>query len=346
MVLLKSSWTEKYKFPKSLHVPGLDCSLLSITWHGHRKRCTFFTGDRNCHLTFLRFSIEASLPESGDLQIKMEKLTSEDWLCDDFTYGVDTYNTGNADHLDIFARRLKALNQIHRGYTVTWAQSKKQLNRLTSQLQNTTKNDKYTDKRDDKDTGYDKLEAELQSTFDQFDKEHFNDIYNDETVCADNCNKGEFSKTATKSPPQYHLELIWGDKKDRLARHTLQSYFGGQQLKDHKILSKLGTGLSVIDNKKKILMVGLLVNHKQGKRKQKGTLTTSPLEVVDMDIGYSESNSPGGHKYVLVLVDKCTSNTFVYELHGTSTVDVVEALWNVFYQCWWIPTHHPMRLWS
>ena len=49
-----------------------------------------------------------------------------------------------------------------------------------------------------------------------------------------------------------------------------------------------------------------------------------------MDIGYGESNSPGGHKYVLVLIDKCTSNTFVYGMHGTSGADCVEALWKFF----------------
>ena len=85
--------------PKSLHVPGLDCSLLSITRHGQRKGCTFFTGDGNWHLTFPRFSIEAPLPENGDLQIEMEDLTSEDWLCDDFIYGVDTHENDHADHL-------------------------------------------------------------------------------------------------------------------------------------------------------------------------------------------------------------------------------------------------------
>ena len=111
-----------------------------------------------------------------------------------------------------------------------------------------------------------------------------------------------------------------------MTRHTLQSYFGGRQLKDYKLLSKLGTGLSIIDSKNEIPTVGSLVNHKQGKRKRKGTPATSPLEVVGMDIGYGESNSPGGHKYVLVLVDKCTSNTFVYGMHGTSGADVVEAL--------------------
>ena len=49
-----------------------------------------------------------------------------------------------------------------------------------------------------------------------------------------------------------------------------------------------------------------------------------------MDIGYGESNSPGSHKYVLVLVDKCTSNTFVYRMHCISRADVVEVLWKFF----------------
>ena len=40
----------------------------------------------------------------------MEELTIEDWLCDDFTYGVDTHETEHADHLDVFACRLNALN--------------------------------------------------------------------------------------------------------------------------------------------------------------------------------------------------------------------------------------------
>ena len=49
----------------------------------------------------------------------MEQLTSEDWLSADFTYGVDNNDTDRADHLDVFARCLKTLNQIHRGRAVT-----------------------------------------------------------------------------------------------------------------------------------------------------------------------------------------------------------------------------------
>ena len=176
---------------------------------------------------------------------------------------------------------------------MTRAQSKKQLDCLTTYLQSTTKHDSCNDKRNDEDTDYDKLENELQSAFDRFDEKHLEDISDDDTVCADNRENVEFTKIDTKPPPQYHLESSQGNKKDRLTRHTLQSYFGGRQLKDYKILADLGTGLSVIDNKNEIPTVGSLVNHKRGKRKQKGTPTTSPLEVVRMDIGYGESNSPG-----------------------------------------------------
>ena len=130
---------------------------------------------------------------------------------------------------------------------------------------------------------------------------------------------------------------------DQLTRHTLQSYFDGQQLKDYKILSELGTGMSMIDNKNEIPTVGSFVNHKRGKHKRKDTPVTLPLEVVGMDIGYCKPNSPGCHKYVLilvlvlVLVDKCTFNMFVYEMHGISGVDVGEALWKFFIEAGWFP---------
>ena len=102
--------------------------------------------------------------------------------------------------------------------------------------------------------------TELQSAFDRFDENHLEDISDDDTVCAGNREDEAFTKADTKPPPQYHLESSRGAVKDRLTRHTLQSYFGGRQLKDYKILSKLGTGLSVIDNKNEIPTVGSLVN--------------------------------------------------------------------------------------
>ena len=49
-----------------------------------------------------------------------------------------------------------------------------------------------------------------------------------------------------------------------------------------------------------------------------------------MDIGYSDGTSYSESKYVLVLVEQCTTNSFVYGMQGSSGVDVCEALWNFF----------------
>ena len=84
---------------------------------------------------------------------------------------------------------------------MTWAQSKKQLDCLTSQLQSATKHNSCNDKQDDEDTDYDKLENELQSAFNRFDEEHLEDISDDDTVCANNREDEEFTKTDTKPPP-------------------------------------------------------------------------------------------------------------------------------------------------
>ena len=73
-----------------------------------------------------------------------------------------------------------------------------------------------------------------------------------------------------------------------------------------------------------------LVNRKRGKRRRKGSKPTIPLEVIGMDIGYREGTSYGGSKYVLVLVDQCTSNSFTYGIQGASGADVCEALWKFF----------------
>ena len=99
---------------------------------------------------------------------------------------------------------------------------------------------------------------------------------------------------------------------------------------DYSLLSKLGTGLTVIDDDCDIPTIGELVNRKRGKRRRKGSKATVPLEVVGMDIGYGEGTAYGGSKYVLVLVDQCTSNSFVYGMQGSSGADVCEALWKFF----------------
>ena len=103
-----------------------------------------------------------------------------------------------------------------------------------------------------------------------------------------------FKKQKRAPPPQYHLESNGGDVKDRLIAFQLQFNFGGCQLRDYNLLSKLGTGLSVVDNDQDIPTVGELVNCKHGKRQRKGSkATVVPLEVVGIDIGYDDGASYG-----------------------------------------------------
>ena len=49
-----------------------------------------------------------------------------------------------------------------------------------------------------------------------------------------------------------------------------------------------------------------------------------------MDIAYGDGIAVGGSKYVLPLVDFCTSQSFVYGMKGCSGSDVCEALWKFF----------------
>ena len=73
-----------------------------------------------------------------------------------------------------------------------------------------------------------------------------------------------------------------------------------------------------------------LVNWKKGKRCRKGSKATIPLEAVSCDIDYGDGVSLVGSKYVLVLVNQCTTNSFVYDIHDSSSADVCEALWKFF----------------
>ena len=45
-----------------------------------------------------------------------------------------------------------------------------------------------------------------------------------------------------------------------------------------------------------------------------------------MDIGYGDGASYGGNKYVLVLVDQCTTKSFVCGMQESLGADVCEAL--------------------
>ena len=86
----------------------------------------------------------------------------------------------------------------------------------------------------------------------------------------------------------------------------------------------------MIESDQDIPTIGELVNCKRGKRRRKGSKATVPLDVVGCDISYSDGVSVNGSKYVLVLVDQCTTNSFVYGMHGSSGADVCEALWKFY----------------
>ena len=77
-------------------------------------------------------------------------------------------------------------------------------------------------------------------------------------------------------------------------------------------------------------MVGELVNRKRDKQHCKGKQVTTPLEVVGMDIGYGDGVAVGSVKCVLVLIDQCTTETFVNPMQDSSGGNVCEALWKFF----------------
>ena len=88
----------------------------------------------------------------------------------------------------------------------------------------------------------------------------------------DQANPNEpFQKEDRAPPPQYHLESSRGDVKTRVTPFDLKSHFGGRKLHDFSLLSKLGTGLTIVNDNSDLISVGELVNRKRGKRKQKGS---------------------------------------------------------------------------
>ena len=84
--------------------------------------------------------------------------------------------------------------------------------------------------------------------------------------------------------------------KESLIAYQLQTYFGGRQLWDFRLLSKLGSGINVIDNETDIPTDGELVNCKCGKQRRKCSKATVPLKIVRMDIGYGDGIPVGGSK--------------------------------------------------
>ena len=79
----------------SLHVPGLDCDLFPFTQHDMMgKGCAFVLRDGKMHLTFSKFTIIGDIPVNGDLKIRLDPLTEEDWEIPNTT-------SSNPEQLDI-----------------------------------------------------------------------------------------------------------------------------------------------------------------------------------------------------------------------------------------------------
>ena len=117
------------------------------------------------------------------------------------------------------------------------------------------------------------------------------------------------------------MESSQGDMKARITTNDLQTHFGNRQLKDFGLLSQSGKIISIVEPTNGIPTVGKLVNKKYGEHKQKvqkSTKATILLKIVCMDSGYGDSALIGSHKYVLVLVNHHTSNSFVYGIKGSS----------------------------
>ena len=103
----------------SLHVLGLDCGLFSCTRHGFKgKGYSFVLRDGEMHLTFPKFTISDDIPVNGDLMIRLDPLTEEDWeIPNTMCEGILLHNL-NLDH---FGTRLDMVNEVLRGRVMTRA---------------------------------------------------------------------------------------------------------------------------------------------------------------------------------------------------------------------------------
>ena len=262
----------------SLHVPGLDCDLFSTTRHGRNgKGCSFLLGDSKMHLTFPKFSITQDILEDGDLRIKLQDLDTEDWGIPNFVCdGIEETD----EHFENFNTRMHFLNQIFKGRAVTRAQRKKQIDDLKHALGGNHARDSLdspSSSPEQDSPGSPCSPSSYPTLPDNYLCEGSPDKMMLEALKELNINDikdflknneppdKQFEKQDRAPPPQYHLESSRGDVKDRLTAYNLQTYFGGKQLKDFSLLSKLGTGLSVIDNDQDLTTIGELVNCKRGK---------------------------------------------------------------------------------
>ena len=312
----------------ALHVPELESNLFSATYHSSNGfGCSFLLSQGLTHLSFPSFSISQSIPTDGDLCVKLQPLTTCDWHFSLFNC--------NSTEEPLMPDQVNFLNKIYFGRAITRAQEQAKLKELQSHLQsgnescdnketrtcrNSPANNRFIEEGNPDNVICDYLAGLTIHNICKYRNDTKLESTNSETM---DC-------VAISPPPQYHLESSKGDVKEGITRYALQDYFGGRQLADFSVLSLLGTGLNVINNDNKVPSIDTLVNRKRGKQKRKGSKIVSPSEVVGMDIGYGVDDSIGGYKYVLILVNQCTRQSFLYCMKGSSGADITEALWKFF----------------
>ena len=332
----------------SLHVPDLDVDLFSCTRHGSNKKGnTFFLNEGKMHLTFPHFTVTDDILADGDLKVPIKPLSESDRailnsICDGIplqdeqltNFGTRLAFLDNVLKGRIAGQDKKIADQLFKGRVMTRSQQKQAYSKLKHALgRNLTRNKEttYGDGDGDNNNASDNVNDEARDLnpimnelpdhylcegspdkmmMNALKELNINDIR--DFLQEESPTSKPFKKEQRAPPPRYHLESSRGDVKDRLTSYQLQSYLGGRHLPDYSFLSSLGTGLTVVDNDHDIPTIGELVNRKRGKQRRKGSKATVPVEVVGMDIGYGEGTAYGGSKYVLVLVDQCTSNSFVY----------------------------------
>ena len=331
------------RLPLSLHVPDLDCDLLSATRHGRKGAGhTFLISDGKYVLTFPDFIVSNPIPVNDDLAIELEPMTEDDW---DIPNHLCHGNTDCDVDLDDFEQRLNYIHHVfrarHSSRVMTRAQQRQE---NTDKLKKILGNQNKTAQKDcssSKDLNEQETMQDLDPRFiaeGKIDREmisHLQKLVDADPTLSDLDEDPvdkptAFQKDDRAPPPQYYLESSRGNAKHRVTSHQLRNQFGGRKIHDFALLSKLGTGISVIEEGTDILTVGELVNRKRGRRKRKGSRAAVPLEVVGCDIGFGDGVAVGGAKYVLLLVDQCTTQSFVYGMHGCAGSDICEALWKFF----------------
>ena len=271
----------------SLHVPDLDVNLFSCTRHGSNgKGNTFFLGDGKMHLTFPTFTVTDDIPADRDLKVPIQPLTEDDWgisnfVCDSVPMKnehLTTFSTRLAFLDNVLKGRIagkdrKLADQLFKGRFITRAQRKAAYKKLQHALGKNLTRDEETNNGDgnestgtygnDDDVAEDDARAlnpimndlpdnylcegsPTKKVLDALKELNIDDIR--DFLKEEYPNFKPFEKEKRAQPPRYHLESSRGDVKDRLTSFQLQSYFGGRHLKDYSLLSKLGTGLTVVDD--------------------------------------------------------------------------------------------------